>query len=159
MRKEILYPLITFILIFLFHAIYSIWKASHILEQWVQIEKISSLLLYCKRQDFFLGFSYALAGAFTIYAFLKFFQNRKSGVAGIVGGLTITGVLYVGGCSLLGCCGSPLLAVYLGFFGSSFLGFTKPLVAIITTISVVIGYFWIERKSKSCCEGSDKCSP
>jgi len=159
MRKKILYPLITFIIIFLFHAIYFIWKASHILEQWVQIEKMSSLFLYFKQQDFFLGFSYALAGTFTIYALLKFLQNRKNGINGIVGGLTLTGVLYVGGCFLLGCCGSPLLAVYLGLFGSSFLGFTKPLIAIITTISVVIGYFWIEKKSKKCCEGSDKCSP
>jgi len=108
--------------------------------------------LYFKKQESFLGFSYALAGAFTIYTLLKFLQNRKSGITGIVGGFTLTGVLYIGGCFLLGCCGSPLLAVYLGLFGSSFLGFTKPLIAIITTISVVIGYFWIEKKSKICCE-------
>jgi len=75
-----------------------------------------------------------------------------------VGGVTLTGILYVGGCFLLGCCGSPMLTVYLSLFGSSFLGITKPLVATITTVSVVIGYFWIEKKSKSCCEGNDKYS-
>ncbi len=151
MRKSIFYPLITFGLVFLFHAIYSMWKASQILEQCVQLEGISSLSLYLERQDFFLGFSYALAGAFTIYALLKFLYNRRSGVAGIVGGITLTGILYIAGCFLLGCCGSPLLAVYLSLFGSYFLGFTKLLIATITTISVVIGYFWIENKSKSCC--------
>ena len=81
-----------------------------------------------------LGISYALAGAFTIYAFLKFLNNRKkTGIAGMIGGLTLPGALYGGGCFLLGCCGSPMLAVYLGLFGSSFLGFTKPFI-LITTI-------------------------
>ena len=152
MRRKTLYLLTTFILVFLFHAVYSIWKASQVSQQWVQLENISMLSLYFERQNFFLGFSYALAGAFTIYALLKFLQNRRSSIAGVVGGITLTGILYVGGCFLLGCCGSPMLAVYLSLFGSSFLGFTKPLVAVITTISVVIGYFWIEKKSKSCCE-------
>lgn len=157
MRRKILYPFTTFILIFLVHAMYSIWKTSQISQQWVQLENISLLPLYFKQQDFFLGFSYALVVAFTTYALLKFLQNRRSGIAGVVGGVTLTGILYVGGCFLLGCCGSPMLAVYLGLFGSSFLGFTKPLIAIITTLSVVIGYFWIEKKSKKCCERNEKC--
>lgn len=157
MRKNVLYLLLAFISIFLVHTFYSIWKASRISQQWVQFENMSLLSLYIKRQDFFIGFSYALAGAFTIYAFLKLLQNLKSGIGGIVGGMTLTGILYIGGCFLLGCCGSPMLAVYLSLFGSSFVGFTKPLVAIITTVSVVIGYFWIEKRDKSCCEGNEKC--
>lgn len=158
MKRKILYPFTTFILVFSFHVFYSIWKASQISQQWVQFENMSLLSLYFRRQDIFLGFSYALAGAFTVYALLKFLQNRKSGVVGAVGGITLTGILYVGGCFLLGCCGSPMFPVYLGLFGSSFLGFTKPLIAIITATSVVIGYFWIEKSSKKCCEGTDKCS-
>ncbi len=157
MRTKMLYPLTAFVLIFLFHAIYSIWKASQISQQWIQVEPISLLSLYFKRQDFFLSFSYSLAGAFTIYALLKFVQNRRSGIAGVAGGVTLAGILYVGGCFLSGCCGSPMLPVYLGLFGSSFLGFTKPLVATVTTLSIVIGYFWIEKKSKSCCVGNEQC--
>lgn len=151
MRRKTFYPLTAFGLVFLFHAIFSIWKTTRISRQWVQIEDISLVSLYFKRQDFFLSFSYALAGAFTIYAILKFIQNRSSGVAGVLGGVTLTGILYFAGCFLLGCCGSPMLVVYLSLFGSSFLGFTKLLVAIITTISVVVGYFWMNKKSKSCC--------
>lgn len=160
MRRNILYPLSAFVLISLFHAIYYTWKASENLKHWVQIENISLLSLYFKRQDYFLGFSYALAVAFTIYALLRFLQNRRCGVAGVAGGLTLTGILYIGGCFLLGCCGSPMLAVYLGLFGSSFLGFTKPLIAIVTAVSVVIGYFWIEKKNKSVMKsmiGDKKC--
>jgi hypothetical protein len=152
MRRKILYTLSAFFMIVLFHMIYSIWRASQIFYQWVQIENTSSLSLYFKRQDFFLSFSYALAGAFTIYALLKFFDTRRGSVAGVVGGITLTGILYIGGCFLFGCCGSPMLGVYLSLFGSSFLGFAKPLVAILTTMSVVVGYFWIEKKSKKCCE-------
>ena len=155
MRKKKLYPFTVFILIFLVHAMYSIWKTSQISRQWIQLESLSLLSLYFKQQDFLLGFSYALALAFTTYALLKFLQNRREGVAGLVGGVTLTGILYIGGCFLLGCCGSPMLAVYLGLFGSSFFGFTKPLIAIITTLSVVIGYFWIEKKDKKCCERNE----
>lgn len=158
MKRKILYPLTTFILIFLLHLVYSLWKASRIFQQWVQIENISLLSLYFKQQDFFIGFSYGLAGAFTIYAILKFLQNRKGGVSGVVGGITLAGILYIGGCFLLGCCGSPMLTVYLSLFGSSFLGFTKPLIATITFLSVALGYFWIKKKSKICCMGNEKCS-
>jgi len=34
---------------------------------------------------------------------------------------------------------------------------TIGIIAIITTVSVVIGYFWIEKKSKICCEENEKC--
>lgn len=156
MKKGIFYPLITFISVFFSHAIYSIWKSSQISKQWVKVENVSSLSLYFKQQNFFLSFSYGLAFAFTIYAIQKFIQNRKSGAGGVISGITLTGILYFATCFLLGCCGSPMLAVYLSLFGSRFLGFTKPLIAIITTISVLIGYFWIEKKTKSCCEKNDR---
>lgn len=156
MKKSTFYALTTFGLVFLLHMILSIWRAPQICPQLGQIENISLLSLYFKRQDFFLGFSYALAGAFTIYVLVKFLQNRSTGIAGVVGGVTLVGILYIAGCFLLGCCGSPMLAVYLSLFGSSFLGLAKPLIAAITTISVVIGYLWIEKKSKSCCVEIEK---
>lgn len=145
------YPSATFILIFLVHAVYSIWKPLGNPEECVQSENISPLVLYFNRQDFFLGFSYALAGSFTVYAFLRFLQNRRCGVVGILGGFTLTGGLYIVGCFLLGCCGSPMPFIYMSILGTSFLKFTKPIIAVITTISVIIGYFWIEKKNKSCC--------
>ena len=123
MRKKILYPLIAFVMIFILHVIYSIWKDIQIYRQWVQIEDTTLLSLYLERQDYFLSFSYALAGAFTIYALLKFLEGRRKGIAGVLGGVTLTAILYFCGCFLLGCCGSPMLAVYLTLFGSSFLGF------------------------------------
>jgi len=162
MRKKIIYPLIAFGVVFILHGVYSIWRGLQVSRHWVQLGNTNWLSIYFNRQDYLLGLSYALAGAFTIYTLLKFLENRKRGVAGVLGGVTLTGILYLGGCFLLGCCGSPMLAVYLSLFGSSFLGFTKPLVLLLTMISVVIGYLWMERKSKtpkSCCAENEKCSP
>jgi len=120
---------------------------------------VNYFLLYLQQQDFKLGISYALAGAFTIYAFLKFQNNRKkTDIAGIIGRLTLTEALYGGGCFLLGCCGLPMLAVYLGLFGSSFLGFTKPSILITTISSLFIGFWWIEKKTRECsCVDKDNC--
>ena len=160
MRKKILYPLATFIAVFSLHASYSIWKGIQVSRKWVQIEDINWLRVYLERRDYFLSLSYAMASAFTVYAFIRFRERRRAGVAGVVGGLTLTGALYVGGCFLLGCCGSPMLAIYLGLFGSSFLGFAKPLVLILTTTSIAIGFFWLERKCRACCaegEQEDGC--
>ena len=160
MRKKIPYPLAAFVAVLSLHASYSIWKGIRVSRKWVQIEDINWLRVYLGRHDYLLSLSYALAGAFTVYAFIRFRERRRAGVAGVVGSLTLTGALYVGGCFLLGCCGSPMLAVYLGLFGSSFLGFAKPLVLILTATSIAIGFFWLERKSRACCvegEQEDEC--
>jgi hypothetical protein len=153
MRKRLLYACAAFIVVLLIHAVYSVWDIAEISKRWVQIKEITPLARYLQSQEYFLSFSYALAGAFTIYALVSFLQNRKSGVVGVVGGATITGVLYFAGCFLLGCCGSPMLAVYLSLFGSSFLGITKPLTAILTLASVIIAYFCMEKRTKTiaCC--------
>jgi hypothetical protein len=94
------------------------------------------------------------------YAFLRLREGQAKGVAGILGGATLTGLLYFGGCFLIGCCGSPMLVVYLNLFGASVLGFTKPLVLALTMISIAGGYVWMERKVKTAtcnCPGG-KCN-
>ena len=147
MKRKILGTLLTFVLILLLHAVYSIRQTLQASQQWAQFGNTPLWFSYFTRQDFFMGFSYALAGAFTVYALLKFSESKKICAAGVIGGVTLIGVLNLAGCFLLGCCGSPMLAVYLSLFGSSFLGFTKPLVAAITTTSVILGYIWLEKKS------------
>ena len=153
-----MYPFIGFILIFLIHGLYSLWDIRQAAHQWIQINNVSLLSLYFSRQDYFLSFSFALTGSFTVYAIVKFIENRREGISGIAGGITWAGVLSVGVCFLSGCCGSPMLAVYLSLFGSSLIGFTQPLTAIITTISVIIGYIWINRSSKAVCSSDKGCN-
>jgi hypothetical protein len=152
MKKAKSLLLVTFILVFLLHGAYSAWRLSKVSQQCSEIANVNWLSLYVRQQDYFLSFSYALAVAFTIYAFSKLHQNIKGSTACVAGGLTLTSLIYISACFLIGCCGSPLLAVYLGLFGTTFLGLAKPLIAVITTISVTFGYLWIEKKCKICCK-------
>jgi hypothetical protein len=75
-----------------------------------------------------------------------------------VGGLTLVGVLMAGGCFLIGCCGSPMLAVYVSLFGAKALSVGKPLTALVTLVSVGCGYWCLSRRpperggcAKACC--------
>ena len=149
MRKKALYPLAAFLVVLVFHATYFTWRAARMSKQWAQLGNANSLQLYFEQSNYLLSLSYALAGSFTIFAIMRFSEHRACSVAGAAGGITLTGLLYVGGCFLVGCCGSPMLAVYLSLFGSTFLGFAKPLVLVLTAVSVGIGFFWIEKKTKA----------
>jgi len=103
-----------------------------------------------------LGLSYATAGAFAVFCLTRLYKNRKRAVAGAAGGLALTGFLYAAGCFLLGCCGSPMLAVYLSLFGPQFLGLTGPLVFGLTLASVAVGLVCIPRKTN---RGACFCEP
>lgn len=149
MKKRNFYPGVVFFGVFILHTAYFFWKANRISRLWIATGEVNYLASYFKQQDFFLGLSYALAGAFTAWALLNYFQNRRGALFGIAGGITLTGVLAFAGCFLAGCCGSPMLAIYLSWFGPSILGFTKPLTLLLTAISIGIGIMWIKKKSQA----------
>ena len=113
-----------------------------------QQPRLSGYELYFIDGEYFLGLSYALAIAFTMFALSRFRFDRSKGIVGIFSGVTLSAVLYAFGCFLIGCCGSPMAVVYAGLFGSSFLGFTKPIIFIITLLSIGIGYWMLQRKPK-----------
>ena len=162
MRKKILLSVSAFVVVLILHASYFVVQGRRLAERWAVTNETSYLQLYVERSEYLIGASYALAVGFSVFALLKFLETRKKGFAGLVGGITLTGVLYFAGCFLLGCCGSPMLAVYLTLFGSSFLGFTKVLTFLLTLASIVVGYIWMERKAvpeADCCEGDDECKP
>jgi len=41
-----------------------------------------------------------------------------------------------------------MLGVYISLFGAGFLPFAKPLVAVITTISIILSWWWMNRRSE-----------
>ncbi len=97
---------------------------------------------YLRAQDYFAGFSYALAATFGIWAITQFVRQRRAAMAtGAVGSISLVAVLMAGGCFLIGCCGSPMLGVYLGIFGAKALGAGKPLMALVTLLSTGCGYY------------------
>ena len=120
---------------------------------------------YLKGQDYFLGLSYGLSGAFTLYALWVFLdRKRAAAAAGAAGSLTlagiVSGVCCGGGCFLAGCCGSPTLPILASFLGGTFLSFIKPLAFGVTLVSIALGFWWVSRgnrKAQAPCECADGC--
>lgn len=99
---------------------------------------------YVEAQDYWLGFTYALSLAFAASALRRYREERLCTARTLaIGGITLSGFLAVAGCYLLGCCGSPMLAVYLNLFGATFLPMAKPLVAGLSTITILAAWLWM----------------
>ena len=110
----------------------------------------SRLVLYMEPGEYWLGFSFSLAGTFAVFCFLRILKMCRAALAASTGGLTLSGILWAAICFLTGCCGSPMLPLYLGLFGPKFLNITKPLTFVVTLLSIVAGYVWmIKRASKA----------
>lgn len=110
----------------------------------------SALKVYLHEQAFYLGLAYAVTATFTLYSVMQWRANWKLASAGAAGGFSFLLVLQLLGCWLVGCCGSPLLPVYLTLLGPSFLGLAKPLVFGITTLSIGVSYLWMRRAIERC---------
>lgn len=124
----------------------------------------SWLDLYVASQAYFLGLSYASAVAFAATSFRRYRERRLCSDRNLaLGGITVSGFLAVAGCFLAGCCGSPMLGVYLSFLGPWFLPWTGPLTLALTLLSLATGWYWMRRKERrsakeeTCCEGA--CEP
>lgn len=162
-----LLPLSVFLAVFVGHTLYSGACASAAPAGWADVDVSSTavgplgLLAYWRGQDYFLSFSYALAAAFATWALSRCISSKgREGTAGAAAGsISLVGVLMASGCFLIGCCGSPMLAIYLGLFGANMLGVAKPLTALITLISVGCGYWCLSRRFArgecvdACCGG------
>lgn len=102
---------------------------------------------YMEAQDYWLGFTYALSFAFAATALRRYREERFCGARTLaIGGVTLSGFLAVAGCYLLGCCGSPMLAVYLSLFGATFVPLAKPLVAAVSTTVILLAWIGLSRR-------------
>jgi hypothetical protein len=108
---------------------------------------------YINEQEYFLGISYALSFAFMAFAFLKFKEKRKEALKAAAGSGFLAVVLWLS-CFFFGCCGSPMLIVYLNLIGISSLKVPKAVLLLMTITFVSIGYIWLRRESPVvCCNG------
>lgn len=106
---------------------------------------------YVERQNYWQGYAYGISAGFVWVAVRRFREKRLFGAGAAVGGATASGILAMAGCFLAGCCGSPMLGVYLSLFGAAFLPWAKPLVAVLTTATIAGSYWWMRRKERACC--------
>jgi hypothetical protein len=161
-----LIPVGVFVAIFVAHALYLGFSAASAPSGWTDFNMSANaagplgLGTYWRGQDYFIGFSYALGAAFAAWAFSRCISFRRGWIAtggAAVGGLTLVGVLMAGGCFLIGCCGSPMLAVYVSLFGAKALGVGKPLTALVTLVSVGCGYWCLSRRPPEGGARADAC--
>lgn len=119
--------------------------------QWVMFPDHPSWFSeYIRSEAYWFGYSYALCLAFVVDAFRNFRQSQcATSRNAAIGGITFSGALAFFGCFLIGCCGSPMLVVWLNLFGASFLPFAKPLIASITTITIFGMWGWMLYKRRT----------
>jgi hypothetical protein len=107
---------------------------------------------YLFSQDYFVSFSYALSASFAVWATARFLYFRRQAAAvGALGGVSLVALLPAAGCFLVGCCGSPMLPIYISLFGSKAAGIGKPLMALLTLASIGVGYLYLRRRSACNC--------
>ncbi len=140
--------LVVFICILLGHFGYTTSRSAAVEGgQWATYEfdvpEETPLEHYLEHGNYWLGLSYGLAGAFAAWCFGRMLILRRASLAASASWLTLSGILAASVCFLAGCCGSPMLPLYLGLLGPSFLGVTKPLTFAITLLSIAIGYVWL----------------
>ena len=112
-----------------------------------------SMQTYIACGAYWLGASYAMSAAFIAYALLISRENRRKAAAGAVGGLAAMGILYTVGCFAIGCCGSPMLPIYLSLLGGKVAGIGGPTMFGLTLLSVGIGFMILRTKARWVCEG------
>lgn len=161
-------PLSVFLLVLVGHALYVRHLAAAPADGWAAIGITEGGFLglgpYFAGQDYFVGFSYALGAAFATWAISQFVRQRRAATAtGALGSVSLVSILVASGCFLIGCCGSPMLAVYLAIFGAKAASAGKPLMAAITLLSIGGGYLYLSRHMKQsgridCCV-DPACSP
>lgn len=108
---------------------------------------------YINDQEYFLSISYALSFAFMAFAFWKYNENRRNALKAAAGGGLLAVVLWLS-CFFFGCCGSPMLIVYLNLIGLSSFRIPKLALLFVTIVFILIGYFCFIRSKENCCNGN-----
>lgn len=108
---------------------------------------------YINDQEYFLSISYALSFAFMAFAFLQYKENKKNSLKAAAGGGLIAVVLWFS-CFLFGCCGSPMLIVYLNLIGLSSFRIPKLALLAMTIVFIAIGCIWLVRSKGKYCYGN-----
>jgi hypothetical protein len=152
--------MVVFVAVFLGHVFYLRYLTSAPQKDWADNfnSPTGFWQSYIINQDYFVSFSYALSASFAVWATTRFvYSRRRAAAVGAFGGFSLVTLLAVAGCFLIGCCGSPMLPIYLALFGSNAAGIGKPLMALISVIAIGAGYLYVLRRPECSCTDADTC--
>jgi hypothetical protein len=152
--------IVAFVAVFVCHMLYLRYLAIAPQKGWVDNfnPSVSFWQSYMISQDYFVSFSYALSASFAVWSTARFvYFRRRAAVVGAVGGVSLVTLLAAAGCFLIGCCGSPMLPIYVSLFGSKAAGIGKPLMALISLTSIGGGYWYVVRRSECNCTDPEIC--
>lgn len=139
-------PLFSFLFILLVHFFLTDYAVYRVTAQWEEVSLYPYVVEHFTNKNIYLGYSYAVAGAFATICLLNLI-TASGGIKQSIRGITVSAILWAVICFMSGCCGSPMLAVYLSLFGSAVIGVTKPVTAAVTTLSIVLSYYYVIRFS------------
>lgn len=118
-------------------------------DRWLAVSSaanISWFARYVETDSYWLGLSYALSLSFAASVLRRYREQRVCTTRRrVVAGVSLPAFVAAAGCYLIGCCGSPMLAVYLSIFGARFLPLGKPLIALLTAIFIATAWWWMNR--------------
>ena len=95
-----------------------------------------------------LGYSYALSAGFGVFCLGRWLL-APTPLFKMAGGVTLSGALAGGACFLTGCCGSPMLGVWISVFGASAAGYLGPVAALLTTVMTALAGWGLFRKTSN----------
>lgn len=159
-RLTWLFGAVAFVAVFLGHVLYLRYLNSAPQRGWADNFNPSASFWqsYITGQDYFVSFSYALSAGFAVWAIARFmYSHRRAAAVGAFGGVSLVTLLAAAGCFLIGCCGSPMLVIYVSLFGSKAAGIGKPLMALISLVSICGGYLYVVRHSECNCTDPETC--
>jgi hypothetical protein len=145
---------VSFVAVFVGHVLYLRYLTIAPQKDWADNfnPSVSFWQSYIISQDYFVSFSYALSASFAVWATARFvYSRRRAAAVGAFGGVSLVTLLAAAGCFLIGCCGSPMLPIYVSLFGSKTAGIGKPLMALISLISIGGGYLYVVRRPECNC--------
>lgn len=105
---------------------------------------------YYSDSEYIIGISVACSFAFATFVLRRTVLQTQLKLAAAAGAGGFSTFMAVFGCFLVGCCGSPMLAVYASIFGATFAPLAKWLALAVALTSIAFGSWWISRKEKKC---------
>lgn len=111
-----------------------------------------SLMQYWREGEVWSGLAYAASAALLLWLVINraAFRAQSPGKSRwLLGGAGLGGAVAASSCFLAGCCGSPILALYAGFFGAATAGRMRPVMSIVSMLLTGLSWWLLRRYVRS----------